>query len=175
MDDIIQLIKNKSSVYLEYERSKQKLVTLIINGYIVFFILAIILFYNLENFSNKLLNYIFIFTIFNTILIKLRNDIHLKYMERRKYLHEYVYLKIKVYDDLNIKKMLMTNFKYISDENCIICLNNENDIKLECGHTYCSDCISMWIKKENNCPLCRKSIICDNIINDIILDLSNKN
>ena len=27
MDDIIQLIKNKSSVYLEYERSKKKLVT----------------------------------------------------------------------------------------------------------------------------------------------------
>ena len=175
MDDIIQLVKNNRSIYLEYEKSKQRFVTFIINGYLIFFILGLILLLNNDNFINNFLNFIFIFSVFNVILLKLRHDIHMKYLDRKKYLNEYIYLKMKVYDDLNIKKILIDNFKYTSDNDCIICLNNNNDIKLSCNHIYCSDCISIWLKKENKCPLCRTSIICDNTINDIILKLSNKN
>lgn len=47
----------------------------------------------------------------------------------------------------------------IADE-CAICwdfLNLETSCKLDCGHTFCKDCIVGWIKKKT-CPMCRKNL-----------------
>ena len=49
------------------------------------------------------------------------------------------------------------------DEICSICRevlggDDENNgglaRKLLCGHTFCDDCITMWLKKHKTCPLC---------------------
>ena len=52
----------------------------------------------------------------------------------------------------------------ISNDNteCCICLDkfeeNHKSIVLECSHRFHRACISNWLKKELNCPLCRKQI-----------------
>ena len=52
----------------------------------------------------------------------------------------------------------------ISNDNtdCCICLDkfeeNHKSIVLECSHRFHRSCISNWLKKELNCPLCRKNI-----------------
>lgn len=52
----------------------------------------------------------------------------------------------------------------ISNDNidCCICLDkleeNHKSIALECSHRFHMSCISNWLKKELNCPLCRKII-----------------
>eukprot|EP01080_Neovahlkampfia_damariscottae_P002726 gene2726-3921_t len=39
---------------------------------------------------------------------------------------------------------------------CTVCFVNEKNIALNCGHLFCSDCLS--ILPENNCPICRVEI-----------------
>ena len=52
----------------------------------------------------------------------------------------------------------------ISNDNtdCCICLDkfeeNHKSIVLECSHRFHRACISNWLKKELNCPLCRKKV-----------------
>jgi len=45
---------------------------------------------------------------------------------------------------------------------CCICLDkfegNHKSIVLECNHRFHKECILNWLKKELNCPLCRKII-----------------
>ena len=56
----------------------------------------------------------------------------------------------------------------LNEENkkCLICLeeyvNNDNVIYLPCFHIFHKKCITQWIKKQANCPLCKINI------NDII-------
>lgn len=52
----------------------------------------------------------------------------------------------------------------ISNDNtdCCICLDkfeeNHKSIILECSHRFHRTCITNWLKKELNCPLCRKKV-----------------
>ena len=49
--------------------------------------------------------------------------------------------------------------KQWKDENdqCSICLDPcVNPSRLECGHTFCSACLSDWSRKKKTCPTCRK-------------------
>ena len=45
---------------------------------------------------------------------------------------------------------------------CSICLdnykNNEYFRNLPCNHSFHKKCIDRWVKKNNNCPICRKNI-----------------
>ena len=42
---------------------------------------------------------------------------------------------------------------------CSICFDEkEKGILLNCEHIFCEECIKIWIKKKNNCPICRKKI-----------------
>lgn len=43
---------------------------------------------------------------------------------------------------------------------CPVCLDFYTcAISLFCYHVFCKQCISLWCKKENSCPLCRATII----------------
>ena len=46
------------------------------------------------------------------------------------------------------------------DDGCAICIDgveiNKPMIRLDCSHFYCSECITKWLEKSSNCPLCRK-------------------
>jgi hypothetical protein len=69
--------------------------------------------------------------------------------------------KINCYDELNINK---------SDCDCSICTNKLHDddqiIKLSCGHCFHTFCIIEWLYITKNCPLCRhhadSMIFCSN-------------
>ena len=46
--------------------------------------------------------------------------------------------------------------------NCSICLGpmrkKDNLRALKCGHVFHADCIESWLKKSNECPICRMNV-----------------
>lgn len=47
------------------------------------------------------------------------------------------------------------------DEKCTICFETMKDVKIvetSCKHKFCYTCLFEWIKKKDNCPLCRKKL-----------------
>lgn len=61
----------------------------------------------------------------------------------------------------NIDKVVQIVEKnYINNEDmCVICINHLNQINDEivqtsCGHKFCKSCISTWLNKNTNCPIC---------------------
>lgn len=45
------------------------------------------------------------------------------------------------------------------DTDCVICLDKpENPVLTECGHLYCKECISMALKVNKKCPMCKHVI-----------------
>lgn len=67
---------------------------------------------------------------------------------------------------------------------CTICQEVFDDAKrINCGHTFCNNCIIEWIKKNSRCPICRqqctnidlsKDLIASNIIGDLEVTCINK-
>lgn len=52
-------------------------------------------------------------------------------------------------------------FLNISDNECILCMNeiNKDDsYKLDCDHYFCKSCINIWLEERNDCPLCSNEI-----------------
>lgn len=49
-----------------------------------------------------------------------------------------------------------------NEDACSICLNkietNEYIRKLKCNHLFHKKCVDKWLKKNQNCPMCRKTI-----------------
>jgi hypothetical protein len=66
--------------------------------------------------------------------------------------------KIRIFLDKLKQKQ---NPKEIFTESCAICLDDfvngveEENSVLECGHKFHRKCISDWLKKDSNCPICR--------------------
>lgn len=58
--------------------------------------------------------------------------------------------------------------------NCAICSESYNEnskiLITKCYHNFCYDCINTWINKEikNNCPMCRKCFISEEIFENVI-------
>ncbi|RNA41043.1 RING finger and transmembrane domain-containing 2-like [Brachionus plicatilis] len=45
------------------------------------------------------------------------------------------------------------------DQICPICQDRyKNPINLKCQHVFCADCVSIWLDKENSCPMCRTKL-----------------
>jgi hypothetical protein len=73
----------------------------------------------------------------------------------------------------------MQNDKY-DQKTCTICFNEFADqraiqesgklIKTKCGHIFHEKCLNNWLKKKNNCPLCKKTdpiVIVQGVFNKI--------
>jgi len=43
-------------------------------------------------------------------------------------------------------------------EECPICKDDKELIILNCGHKFCNECITTWLKKSSTCPMCRRVI-----------------
>jgi hypothetical protein len=71
-------------------------------------------------------------------------------------------LKIDIKNGKDIDKILKPVDKAKRKENeliCPICYEDEVEFgETVCGHSFCYDCLSMWIKKHNCCPYCRLEI-----------------
>lgn len=94
---------------------------------------------------------------------------------------------MKQYEHSNIKipRNFINSEEISLNLQCSIC--NEifnNPMRLDCGHTYCYDCIKNWISKKNQCPNCRQKIVeslisrdllAYNIINDLEVSCNNEN
>ena len=50
--------------------------------------------------------------------------------------------------------------KYELEATCPICMDDtSNNIKLNCQHIFCNECIKTWLSKQSNtCPICRIKI-----------------
>ena len=65
---------------------------------------------------------------------------------------------------------------------CPICFENDREFsETSCGHSFCVDCINIWVKKHNCCPYCRMTIVNDNVsinkedeLSSLINNLKNK-
>ncbi|XP_039323588.1 E3 ubiquitin-protein ligase RNF8 isoform X1 [Saimiri boliviensis] len=65
---------------------------------------------------------------------------------------------------------------------CIICSEYFIEaVTLNCAHSFCSYCISEWMKRKIECPICRKniesktySLVLDNCINKMVDNLSSE-
>ncbi|KAM6185104.1 E3 ubiquitin-protein ligase RNF8 [Rhynchocyon petersi] len=65
---------------------------------------------------------------------------------------------------------------------CIICSEFFIEaVTLNCAHSFCSYCISEWMKRKNECPICRKhitskthSLVLDNCISKMVDNLSSE-
>ncbi|XP_017378053.1 E3 ubiquitin-protein ligase RNF8 isoform X2 [Cebus imitator] len=65
---------------------------------------------------------------------------------------------------------------------CIICSEYFVEaVTLNCAHSFCSYCISEWMKRKIECPICRKniesktySLVLDNCINKMVDNLSSE-
>lgn len=58
-----------------------------------------------------------------------------------------------------------TQLEAIADEvlRCTLCMDRRtpeagNSAVTECGHVFCWDCITGWMKEKPECPLCRQSV-----------------
>ena len=66
---------------------------------------------------------------------------------------------------------------------CYICHEVfDRPSRIMCGHTFCLDCISGWLKKQSNCPQCRQKnntskvfadLVAQYIVNDLIVKCKN--
>lgn len=43
------------------------------------------------------------------------------------------------------------------EEECSICMEKKIEINLKCGHCFCEQCITNWMKKDTTCPMCRET------------------
>ena len=63
---------------------------------------------------------------------------------------------------LLLDKKEITDEKLL-DEKCVICLENyqtkEKITRLNCNHTFHYKCLSLWVKTQNTCPLCRFTLL----------------
>jgi hypothetical protein len=61
-----------------------------------------------------------------------------------------------------INKLITTNnflLEKIDEYKCSICFENDKNIALNCGHTFCDKCINNYHKKYNyDCPSCHKRV-----------------
>ena len=47
------------------------------------------------------------------------------------------------------------------DKECIICMENNIEIVLQCSHAFCKKCYTDWKKRNNECPYCRSTVMPD--------------
>jgi FMN phosphatase YigB (HAD superfamily) len=83
-----------------------------------------------------------------------------------KSLQEKYKLKINYNEYYEVKKFELKDNKKL---HCIICLENYkyNDLiaLMKCDHTYHYNCIKKWLNHNPNCPICRKDVIEEVILN----------
>lgn len=98
-------------------------------------------------------------------------------------------------DKLNLEiNEISSRFKTMSEDVCVVCyeVKTEPIMVNGCNHMFCGDCLLNWLKKNPNCPLCRKNVKANDLVyikkddstieedsimskNDTILKLLNKN
>lgn len=71
------------------------------------------------------------------------------------------------------KKINLDEFstvKTIDNWECSICSTGDDSVEIvklkTCDHIYHSDCLNRWINTNNICPLCRKTIIVDRVVEE---------
>ena len=47
------------------------------------------------------------------------------------------------------------------DRECIICMENDIEIVLQCSHAFCKGCYIQWQEMNKECPYCRSPIMPD--------------
>jgi hypothetical protein len=67
---------------------------------------------------------------------------------------------------------MSTNNTYLTfKEQCAICLETQliPAMLLPCYHSFCIECITLWLEHNTNCPLCKR------YVTDIIYDIKSEN
>jgi hypothetical protein len=74
-------------------------------------------------------------------------------------------VKYKIIKQLNIEKKISSCLMNKNIEECNICQNIKSDIYTDCFHFYCKMCIFEWMDVNSNCPICRKELTENNLLN----------
>ena len=174
MNDSIKILKKFYIEKIFIEKLNKKLKYFFYYGHVILlFINVYMWFYQDKKINNLIISNVVIYTLFLILFKLIENNIKSRHNIRRQDLYKYFYLKLKILNNEDIKKILIDNYYTKNNDYCLICTLNKNNVKLQCNHLYCSNCLSEWIKKENNCPICR-SLIIDNEQMNYIIELINK-
>jgi hypothetical protein len=44
------------------------------------------------------------------------------------------------------------------DEECSICMDNKLQVVVNCGHAFCEECHTRWLRVSMSCPICRETL-----------------
>ncbi|KAH3758895.1 hypothetical protein Pelo_9277 [Pelomyxa schiedti] len=64
-----------------------------------------------------------------------------------------LYSKIKVFHESEAKHNITPAPD--RDDECVICMERQSSVVLECTHSFCKQCIDDWMQKSETCPMCR--------------------
>ena len=65
---------------------------------------------------------------------------------------------LSLFKELRLLLTLINSEATKEYEECCICLERKVDIVLPCGHTFCSVDIEDWETRQEQCPVCRRSL-----------------
>jgi hypothetical protein len=117
----------------------------------------------------------------NSYIVNSRDNLGIRYKDRINYLYNnYVDIraskgligrkhikkdkgKLNIFDQI-VKKHINKNYKFsFAQNNCSICLEKfleEDNIRyLPCLHLFHGNCISEWLKRKKDCPICKYKIV----------------
>ena len=84
------------------------------------------------------------------------NTDFLNTVEKKQLIVEEVKEEEKLENSQIQKDPVQKPVEYDNDDNdCSVCLFNRIEVVLPCGHAFCEPCITDWLKKQPECPLCR--------------------
>lgn len=93
---------------------------------------------------------------------------------KTKYPDRYFYdIDNGIFVDYGIKKTIekfisKSEINYILEE-CLICQEIESNVKTDCNHYFCEECILSWLNRnKDSCPYCRSNLQVENLVKLIL-------
>ncbi len=97
-----------------------------------------------------------------------RNKLRQQSHKLGQYRHENRLLRIQNRELVNNLEVARKELEKVQHLRCDICMDSFKNVMVLCGHSFCRDCLMIWLRQpkdsqsanepENRCPICRQSV-----------------